>query len=196
MKCPECKNVFSEFLQLKNKVLYLCRTCGIFSYVDGLIDYAKYPCPKCKKYYYPIGHKDHHAICKCEEHGLWYVNFLKSFSFRRICSETGKKHNISPTHYSKPEIKVKRILDNLGYRENRDYYHNKKVRAYKGVCYYPDFIIERDDMKKIIEVSPVIWHKKDDSNKANYFTDRGYDYIVLSDRTTFNWEDIVRNELL
>lgn len=200
MKCPSCKNEFIDSVNLKYREIYLCETCGLWSLQNSMLDVCKYPCPKCKNsYYYPISHKGHYAICKCDKHGLWRVNFIRSFSFRRLCSVMARKNNKDPTVYNKQEKRVKRILDNLGYKENKDYYHNKKVRVSKGRYYFPDFIVLQEDSKKVIEVSPIIWHSRYDNNnddKINYFKDKGYEYIILSDKTIPHWDDIVRNELL
>ena len=200
MICPECKNKFTDNITLKTKVIYLCKKCGLYSYRNGMLDICKYPCPKCKhNNQYPISRTGNYVICKCDIHGLYRINFLRSFNFRRLCSIMARKNNKDPTVYTKQEKKVKGILDNLGYKENKDYYHNKKIRVAKGRYYFPDFIVLNDDDKKVIEVSPIIWHNRYDNNddkKINYFKDKGYDYIILSDRTMPNWSDIIRNELL
>ena len=74
-----------------------------------------------------------------------------------------------------------------------------KVKVSKGRYLYPDFIVIAEDKKQVIEVSPVVWHTrygKNDNKKINYFMDKGYNYLSLSDKTMINWEDIIRNELL
>ena len=200
MKCPKCKIEFEDELHLKDKIVYLCKECGLWTYKNNMIDVCKYPCPKCRgNYKYPIKTIGNDVLCECETHGKWKTNFLRSFSFRRLCSIVARKPNKDPSFYTKPELKIKRILDKLGLEENKDYYHNKRIKVKKGKYYYPDFLILKDDKREVIECSPRIWHSRwnrDDEGKKNYFLNKNYEYLSLSDKTMPDWEDIVRNELL
>lgn len=179
--------------------MLLCSTCGIFEYKRGELVTVTYSCPRCKDYKKtPIMVNGKTVICECEIHGRWTVDFIRSFYFRKLCSLSASKPNKDPRYYTPPELRIKKILDMLGLKENVDYFHNRRVRNDRGYFYYPDFML--DGFRKVIECSPRIWHGKywniSDKERADFFHSIGYDYIRLDDHTEPLWMDIIRNEIL
>jgi len=194
--CPICNNPFIDFLELKTKPdIYLCNKHGLFYIENNSYKPVSYPCPECQSNYkIPLYHKDTWAICKCEIHGIWKVSFLRSFKFRKLCSIVASKPNRDPEYYTPPELRVKRILDDLNIR----YEHNKPIKNNKSV-YYPDFIIERPT-KIVIGVDPSIWHtrwnrEKSDREKRLYFISKGYKYVSLTDKNRKEWPNLIKEAL-
>lgn len=134
-----------------------------------------YPCAKCGTYNKPYMHnKKGFALMVCSKCGIQYkTSVAVSKNFRIFCSKVGSKPNRSSSYYTSSEMKIKRFLDNLGFIEGLNYFHNQRIPVImngKKRYFWPDFTLP--DFKLILGASPSIWHKMWARNGADErFTD-------------------------
>jgi len=147
---------------------------------------TKFLCPNCKKQYEApikvIGVIAHMICSNCNY--PFNVNLNKSLHFREFCSKIARKPTRNRDYYTKPERKVKQILDSLGLIEGHDYIHNVRFKAGKRTYYWVDFLLPHKSI--VIEVSPSIWHRyfpRNDKERKVFFRDvMGYEYFVLKEK--------------
>jgi very-short-patch-repair endonuclease len=181
-KCPTCHKKFRAYLNLKSKDdVVICDKHGLWNVHNGYLERTRYPCPKCKgNYKRPYYTRRPYSYCKCERHGKWRVSFVRSFNFRKTCSELARKPNRATYYFTPPEQKVKETLDKyrIGYLHNHRYF-------VRGRTFYPDFIIIDEKIENmILEVDPSVWHKRwarNDVQKIKIYNEEGFSFISLSD---------------
>lgn len=78
--------------------------------------------------------------------------------FRIYSSEVMRRYEENGK-YSPDELRVKEILEDLGFEENRDFFHNYRIRNDKGNSYFwLDFFIPSLHLN--LEIDGRIWHSK------------------------------------
>ena len=73
--------------------------------------------------------------------------------FKKLCSVMASKYHWSKQNYSPPEFRIKRILEQNGLVEGKDFVHNTRIVWSKRVSYYPDFLVRG---RFIVEYSPAV----------------------------------------
>jgi len=156
----------------------------------------EYPCPGCGTYNKPFMHYANGvAVCVCESCKKQYKTSVPvSMNFRKLCQRLGSKPNRSPTYYTSTEKLVKQFLEKCGYQEGIDFWHNVRVKL-DGRYYWLDFYIPTE--KKVISVSPTIWHSRWGREKSDQEFDRrinaiGLRHIVVDEK---NYKEILQKHL-
>lgn len=152
-----------------------------------------YPCPKCGRYYTPYMHtRDGYALMICEEHGQYKTSVRVSANFRKFCSKIARKPNRSQSYYTSTEALVRKVLEDNGYRQGRDFFHNIMIEKDKRSKYYVDFLLPSENL--IIEVDPSVWHNmwnrnSSDSKKYSYLESLGYTVVSVNEK---NYKELGR----
>ncbi|MEM2260831.1 MAG: DUF559 domain-containing protein [Ignisphaera sp.] len=146
-----------------------------------------YPCPKCGIYNKPFMYTSEGiALMLCSNCNVQYKTSTKvSANFRKFCSKVARKKNRSQSYYTSLEKKAKKILEDNGYIQGRDYFHNILFENGRSK-YYVDFFIPKENL--IIEINGSVWHnlwnrQSSDNKKIKYLESLGYNVIVLSEKT-------------
>lgn len=158
-----------------------------------------YPCPECGTYNKPYMHtKDGYAYMLCKNCKVQYKTSTKvSANFRKFCSKIASKPNKSQSYYTSLELKVKRILLKLGYREGIDFIHNCMIPNGK-VKYYVDFYLPKESL--VIECSPSIWHnmwnrEESDRRKMEFLMSEGLNVLEVDEKSYRNVESVLNRRV-
>ena len=146
-----------------------------------------YRCPNCGTYNKPyLIRKDGVACMLCEKCKAEYrtkTSVMKNF--RIYSSRLGSKKNRSPTFYNSMEKQIKKILEELGYREGIDFFHNSRIKGEGRSYYWVDFILPIE--KIVIEVNGSIWHKigdreTSDTKKRSFLENIGFTVLEIDEK--------------
>jgi len=103
--------------------------------------------------------------------------------------------SLSPAYYSELELEMKKILEWLGFRENKDFFHNYRIGRWFLDFYFPK-------LKLVIEVDSV-WHdskekRKKDQEKDEDLSNLGILVIRVREKEISKVKEIIkeRNEEL
>jgi len=160
-------------------------------------EFIKYPCPTCGKYFLPyMDSSKGYAFMICPEHGQFKTSISVSANFRKFCSKVARKPNRSPVYYTSTEKKFKKYLEDLGFKEGIDFWHNVRVRYHNGsryVYYWIDFLMRMLDIG--FEIDPKVWHSlwnrdKSDRIKVKRILGDGIRLLSLSDKDLKNKDTI------
>ena len=154
---------------------------------------VSYPCPRCGHYEKPYMYsRDGYAYMLCPKCNVQYRTSTKvSANFRKFCSKIAQKPNRSQSYYTSTELKVRKLLEDNGYVQGRDFWHNIMFEKDKRHRYWVDFIIP--DEKLILEVNPTVWHRlwsreKSDNKKFEFLESLGYRVVSVNEK---NYKSIV-----
>ena len=118
-------------------------------------------------------------------------NFRKA-AFRVLCAEVMERYERNGK-WSTEELRIKKLLNRLGFRLNEDFYHNFKIQNESQTGYYSlDFFFPK--ARVVLEVSPDIWHgkigdaQKKDKRKHSWLTSLGFTVVTL-DSEKLKWKD-------
>jgi len=90
-------------------------------------------------------------------------------------------------------MKVKKLLDENGYKEGLDYWHNVRIRNELTSHYvWLDFYLPKEDL--VIEVNPRIWHRmwnreSSDYKKKQYLESQGLKVLLVNEK---NYKEILK----
>jgi hypothetical protein len=152
---------------------------------------TKFPCPICGQYSIPyLVTKDGISMCECKDHGLYQTSNKVSKNFRIFCSRIASKPNRSQSYYTSLEKKVRKILEECGYHQGKDFFHNILIENGRRK-YYVDFILPVENL--VIEANGSVWHnlwnrKNSDETKIKYLESLGYRVVVVDEK---NYSDLV-----
>lgn len=86
------------------------------------------------------------------------VDAKRDEHFRDFCSKVATEY-YDRGGWSTMELETRKILDDLGYRERLDYWHNYKLSNPQQSGYYElDFLFPRERI--VIEVDGEVWHNQ------------------------------------
>jgi len=146
-----------------------------------------YPCPKCGTHTKPYMYsRDGYAYMLCSKCGVQYKTSTRvSANFRKFCHKIAKKPNRSQSYYTSSELKIRKILEENGYVQGKDFFHNIMFEKDKKHKYWVDFIIPEE--KLIIEASPSVWHKmwnrnSSDNSKYKFLESLGYTIVEVDEK--------------